>query len=250
MGFWPLAEAVLRNADIIIVVSDVRLPEMSMNKEIERKLDMYNKRTLYVLTKIDLVSSKTLEEKKKEYPNAFFISATKNIGVGKLRRAIQVVAKGMGLEEPSVGVVGYPNIGKSALINALARRAKAAVADVPGTTRGIQWVKAGGIKILDTPGVIPYEDKGSKLALIGSKSPEKIVQKDIAALRIIDMFLGKNKKALEDRFHITANEDDDSYDIMLQIGAKRGLLKKKGVVDETKTCMIIIREWQKGLLKL
>ncbi len=248
MGFWPVVENVLRNSDIVILVLDARMPELSRNSELERKVVELGKEYVSVFTKIDLISSKVLSELRKKYPNAFFVSGTRNIGIGALRKYLQITGKRIRIAEPRIGVVGYPNLGKSAIINALARRARAAIADMPGTTRGVQWIKVSNLMILDSPGVIPYEDKSSKLILLGSKHAQKTHQPGKVACDVIRMFIESNKSALEKHYKIEIKEGQEEYDILLDIGRKRGFLKRGGEVDETKTAIFIIQDWQKGKL--
>lgn len=250
MGFWPVVENVLRNSDILILVLDARMPELSKNRQLEKKIVEQGKELIIVFNKIDLISKESLKELKNSYNNAFCVSGTKNIGIKELRRHLQIMAKKMKIENPRIGVVGYPNLGKSAIINALARRARAAVADMPGTTRGTQWIKVSNFLILDSPGVIPYDDKSSKLLLLGSKHPYKTNQPEKIAFQIIDMFLEKNKPALEKKYNIIVSEGMSNYDIFLEIGKKRGYLKKGAEVDETKTAISIIQDWQKGKVNL
>jgi ribosome biogenesis GTPase A len=250
MGYWPVVEDMMDSADILIVLMDARMPEMSRNSEIERKILKKGKESVDVFTKMDLITPANLKLLREKYPKSFFVSGTKNIGVSDLRRHLQIMAKRMGIEEPKIGVVGYPNLGKSALINALARRARAAVADMPNTTRGVQWVRAGGLRILDSPGVIPYEDKSTKLTILGSKHPEKISDPMHVALQIIRMFTASNKAGLEKAYNVEIKELTEPYDIMLEIGKKRGFLKKGGEVEETKTAITIVKDWQKGKLVL
>ncbi len=252
MGFWPLVDKIIRNADILVLIGDARMPELSINKELERKCIRLKKPFIFVFNKIDLLNKEEIENLKRNYRGAFLVSGTNNIGIRELRRNLLIMAKRMKIEEPGIGVVGYPNVGKSAIINALAHRRRTEVADKPGTTRGIQWVKAGSLRILDTPGVIPYEDKTGKLVLIGSKSPDDISNPEKDALQIINILVKRDKKILEDKYKIETNEEnlEESYDILLKIGKKRGFLKKKGEVDETKTAIVIIRDWQKGRLRV
>ena len=55
-----------------------------------------------------------------------------------------------------VAVVGFPNVGKSALINRLSGRAICQSASRPGVTRQLKWVRvADNIDLLDSPGVLP-----------------------------------------------------------------------------------------------
>ncbi|MBI2632490.1 50S ribosome-binding GTPase [Candidatus Pacearchaeota archaeon] len=249
MGFWPLAERVLREANIILLVGDARMPLLSKNSEIERKSEILKKPLVYVYNKIDLLSNNSLIDAKNNYKEAFFVSASKNLGIKGLRKHLQITAKKLGIKEPKIGVVGYPNVGKSAVINALARRAKAEIADMPGTTRGVQWIKAGGLDILDSPGVIPYKDKSSDLVLIGSKSPDKISNPDKVAFEIIQLFISKDKKKLEEFYGINFPPVEEHGDILIKIGRRRGFLKKGGEVDETKAAISLIRDWQKGRLR-
>ena len=250
MGFWPVVENVLKNSDILLLILDARMPELSKNRQLEKKIIEQGKQLIVVYNKIDLINDADLKKLKIDYPNAFFVSGTKNIGIRELRKHLQILAKKLRFENPRIGVVGYPNLGKSAIINALARRARAAVADMPGTTRGTQWIKLSNFLILDSPGVIPYDDKSSKLLLLGSKHAYKTNQPEKIALQIIDMFLEKNKKSLQERYSITLNDKMTNYDIFLEIGKKRGFLKKGAEVDETKTAIFIIQDWQKGRVKL
>lgn len=250
MGYWPVVENVLKNSDIVLLVLDARMPELSRNKELERKIINYGKELIYVYTKIDLLSPGLLSNLKKTYPDGYFVSGTKNIGIRELRRELQMTAKRMKLEMPRVGVVGYPNLGKSAIINALARRARALVADMPGTTRGTQWIRVGGLLVLDSPGVIPYEDKSTKLLILGSKHAHKTYMPEKVACDIIKMFLDGNRRSLFEKYKLTDTGQTDTYEIMVEIGKKRGYLKKGGEVDETKTAIAIITDWQKGKVML
>jgi len=250
MGYWPVVEDMMDSADIILVVHDARMPEMSRNKELERKIAKKAKIFIDVFTKMDIVSPHNLKGLREKYKDSFFVSGTKNLGVSNLRRHIQILAKRMKIEEPKIGVVGYPNLGKSALINALARRAHAAVADMPNTTRGVQWIKAQGLRIMDSPGVIPYEDKSSKLTILGSKHPEKISDPLQVALDVVQMFVSSNKAELERAYKIDIKELTEPYDILVEIGKKRGYLKKGGEIEEVKTAITIVKDWQKGKLVL
>lgn len=250
MGYWPVVEDMIVNADIIVLVGDARMPELSMNSELIRKVHKHGKELVIAFNKTDLVNKERLNELKNKYIGDFFVSGTKSVGINDLRRHLQILARRLKINEPKIGVVGYPNIGKSALINALARRARALIADMPGTTRGVQWIRAGGLRILDSPGVIPYEDKSSKLVLLGSKHPEKIEDPVKSALDVLEMFTSSNKLGLEERYRIKVEPLTESYEILIEIGRKRGYLKKGGEVDETKAAITIVKDWQKGKLVL
>lgn len=257
MYFWKLVAEVIKKADIILFIADARMPELSRHADFEALFakkqteSMTPKIRIIVFNKKDLVSGQRLKDLEKEFSDAFFVSATKNEGIGILRRHIQILAKSMKRHEPKVGVVGYPNVGKSAVINTLARRARARVTDKPGTTRGIQWVKAGSLRILDSPGVIPLRVREDTLALIGSKRAEKLAHPDLLAIKIIHLLLEQDPTLLAGRYGLSREDITQSADeILLLIGKKRGFLSKGGVVDEMKTALMIVHEWQKGKLKV
>ena len=52
-------------------------------------------------------------------------------------------------------IVGIPNVGKSTLINKLAKRSIAQTGNKPGVTKQQQWIKVGNaLQLLDTPGTL------------------------------------------------------------------------------------------------
>ncbi|MEK6893796.1 MAG: GTPase [Nanoarchaeota archaeon] len=249
MGFWPVVQNILRKADIIVLVADARMPELTINLELKAQVESNGKIGVLIFNKIDLIPEEDLKKLKSDYPSAFFVSGIKNRGISNLKRELLIMGKRAGFKEPIVGMVGYPNVGKSAIINALAHRARAAISSIAGTTKGPQWIKAGSLKVIDSPGVIPFEDKNSKLGLIAAKNPEKINVPERVAVKIIEMFIEKNPKKLAEYYKLSDEQlNNDSYEILLEIGAKRGYLSKGGIVDEKKTSIQLIRDWQKGKL--
>ncbi len=248
MGFWPVVIDVIKNTDIIVVVADARMPELSINEELLEKMRYYQREHILAFTKIDLLSQHQSKQLRSRYPGAFFVSGIKNRGISYLKRGLQMIAKKLKIEEPRIGIVGYPNVGKSAIINALAHRRRAAVADISGTTRGVQWVKTGSLRILDTPGVIPLEDSSVELTLIGAKGVEKLSHPEKIAVLILERMMFAEPEALKEYYRI--NElPSDKEGLMEEIARKRGFLRKGGLIDEHRTAVSIIRDWQHGKLK-
>lgn len=249
MGHWPQAMRAIKDADVILLILDARSPELSRNKDLERKLKETGKEFWIVFNKTDLISPERLKELKARNRDAFFVSAVSREGIGKLRESLVEIAK---REEVKleVGIVGYPNVGKSMITNSLAKAHKATVSSKAGTTVGVQWVSSEYFKIIDSPGVIPFEDDEVKLGILGAKNPEKLVNSEAVALEIIAIFLDDEPKKLEKAYGIVIEKSDEEYEIMLKIGMAKKLLKKGGVVDEGRTALMIIREWQLGKLRV
>jgi ribosome biogenesis GTPase A len=247
MGFWPVVLNVLRNSDVVLLLVDARMPEISRNSEIIDKVENMNKRLVLVFNKSDLISRKEVEKLKKEFSGAFFISATKKIGVGKLKEVLDNMAENWNKPSLRIGLVGYPNIGKSTLVNLLAPGAKAKVSSMSGTTKKTQWIRAGKLRFMDSPGVIPFGDRKVQIGMTAAKDPHKIKNPEKVAIRIIEFLTSKDSSVLKKVYGVSK---EDPYEIFEAIGMKRGFLVKGGEVDENRTAVKIIDDWQRGRISL
>ncbi|KAF5030049.1 GTPase Der [anaerobic digester metagenome] len=148
-----------------------------------------------------------------------------------------------------VGTLGYPNVGKSSVINGVTGRHRASTSPVSGHTKGVQHVDAGShIMFMDTPGVIPFDENDEYVqGLLGIKDSTHLKDPVGVALMIIDKMLAENRTALESFYNVTL-ESPDSYSVLEQIGRKCNFLQKKGEIDEMRTATKIIGDWQNGLL--
>lgn len=240
-NFWRIVNEIIREADIILEVLDARMIEETRNEEVENKVKKADKKLIYVLNKCDLVDKKELEKKKKalKLNPCIFVSSTEFLGTTLLRREILKQNKG---EPCTVGVLGYPNTGKSSLINALAGRGGAKTGQEAGKTRGRQHIRVDKkILLIDTPGVLPYkQDDEIRLSIIGSKNPQNVKDPDLVAMKIIEISNAKEYYNVE---------GCDSELILENIGLKLKKMKKGGEVDIRNTSIKIIQDWQKGKIK-
>ena len=246
--YWQVVEKIIRESNIILEILDARMPEISRNEEIEEKVKNSGKELIFILNKSDLVPNYYLSKKRKKFPGkVFYLSAKDNQGMDKLRSYIFALSKKH--ENIKVGVLGYPNTGKSSVINSLVRRKKSPVSSRAGTTHGPQWVSMkGNILIIDSPGVIPLKENDEiRHALIGSRNVEKIKNKEIVAGKIIELFIDKKKIS---EFYEIKIENENPENILEAIGEKRAFIKKGGLIDEMRTAEQIIRDWQTGRLRL
>jgi len=249
-GFWPVVGNVIRNSDILLLVLDARMPEISRNKELEAKIERFEKPMFRVMTKMDLLSGPEIEKLRGKYPDAFFVSGTENTGFKRLKTGIMIEGKRMGLKTVRVGVVGYPNMGKSAIINCLAKGARTKVSNVAGTTRGTQWVRVGDLRIIDSPGVIPFSDRDErKLGLLVAKNPEKLRNPEETAKEILSFLLDKSPEGVKKYFKVTL-ESNNPHELFEEIMKQRHYFLKGGVLDEHRAALDIIREWQNGKLNI
>src|SRR3989344_4401528 len=135
-SYQELVDIVLRTADIILLVIDARKVHESINRDIEKDVTKRRKRVIYVINKCDLVQKEDIKELKVK--NYVRISALNHLGTTKLLKKINELARG---REVTVGVVGFPNTGKSTLINALKEKKSAPTSPVSGYTKGLQKIR-------------------------------------------------------------------------------------------------------------
>lgn len=270
-AYWDLISRIIKESDLVLEVLDARLIELSRNEEVENLVEEIDRPMLFVINKSDLVSKDSLKEQVKilnKKGDVVFVSAKRPKDVKVLLYAIKKIFKKHGKREATVrqfgdpkiktreakgeivvGILGYPNVGKSSIINALAHKKKVKVSKKAGTTHGIHWVKATNeIKLIDSPGVIPLrKDDEVRYALIGAKT-DKIKDPSIVAHALIKLFLVNNPKNFNKFYDVKINEDVD--DVVEQIGNKKSYLLKGNVVDEFRVSSDIVRDWQSGRLKL
>ncbi len=246
MAFWKIINRVIDESNILIEVLDARFPELTRNKEIEDKIVKKDKKLLFVINKCDLVDKEILEDQKKELKKTapcVFISSKGHLGTNYLREAIMKLSKG---KEVKVGVLGYPNTGKSSLINALKGRQAAKTSSMSGYTKAKQLIRVSGkIQFLDTPGVYSYKEKDiDTLAIFSAVDYTKIKDPDIAAYKIIEMFKEKICKHYDIKF-------DKSPEIILEnLAKKKNKLKKGNELDMIATSKELLKDWQKGKISL
>jgi ribosome biogenesis GTPase A len=250
-SYKALVKDVIKKADVLLEVIDAKFPDETRNSEVEREIIRLKKPFIIVINKSDLVSREKLEKTKARLSKispVIFVSSKDRSGTTMLRHQILASAAMKG-QDILVGTLGYPNVGKSSVINGVTGRHKASTSPVSGHTKGVQHVDAGSrIMFIDTPGVIPFDEKDEYLqGLLGIKDATHLKDKIGVALKIIEKVLAENKAALEASYNVTI-KDETSYDVLEIIGRQCNFLQKKGEVDETRTATRIINDWQNGLL--
>ncbi len=252
-SYRKITKDVIKKADVLLEVVDARFPEDTRNNEVERDIARAKKPFIIVLNKCDLVSKENLEKTKSRLSKiapTVFVSSKDRSGTTILRHKILETANMKG-HEVLVGSLGYPNTGKSSVINAVTGRHKASTSSISGHTKGVQLVNAGSrIKFIDTPGVIPFGENDEHIqGLLAVKDATHLQDPIGVALTIIKKICVENKTVLESFYHITI-EGQDAYEVLELIGRQSNFLKKKAEVDETRAAVKIINDWQKGLLTI
>lgn len=242
-NFWKIVNQVIKKSDIVLEILDSRLFNETRNKEIEDKVRQSGKKIIYVINKCDLMPKEKMEIVKKKLKPSVFVSSKERYGITKLLHLILRYASNK--DKTIIGVVGYPNTGKSSVINALKGRASASTSPVSGHTKGQQLIKIHSkIYLIDTPGVLPYSEKNeTKHVLISSISPSRIKDPDLAVIDLMKKYPGK----IENHYKVKKNTDYEKT--IANIALKHNKLLKKGIPDIKTMSKKIIHDWQKGIIK-
>ena len=254
-------ESKVKLVDVIIELFDARAPISSINENLAKITA--NKKKLVVLTKIDLAdpeqNKKWAEELNKRFDASLCLDLKKNNAEILLSKAVvelgkdkwaKEMAKGMKPQPIRAMIIGIPNVGKSSLINRLAKRKAAGVQNKPGYTRGEQWIKVNkDFLLLDTPGILPmaYENpkKAANLALIGAIR-EDILPNEQLGEYLLKFLRERYPSSLLGRFDI--KEIGDRLTVLNQIAERRKLVNSVGENDIVRAEALLLKEFKDGLL--
>jgi ribosome biogenesis GTPase A len=247
----------LKLVDVVIEVRDSRILMSSKHPKIEKWVE--GKSHILVCNRIDAISSTAKSQWTRWFTEqdrmAYFTDAQVGKGMVDLLKAAQVAGekvnerrKGRGMLPRPVRavVVGFPNVGKSALINRLLKKKVVASANKPGVTRQLRWIRISNeIELLDTPGVIPPllhdQEAALKLAIcddIGQAAYDNV----LVAAAAVDLLIQLNAK-LSSRYIIDPATVTSGIEYIHQVA---DLNKFQGDLD--KVARLILYDFRKGKL--
>ena len=264
----------LKLVDIVIELLDARIPISSQNPDIAQITK--NKKKLIVLNKCDLANENENKKWIKYFEEKGIPAVLTDSNTGKgIKECIAKIEEIMSeelkvqAEKGRIGrkiramILGIPNVGKSSFINRIAKRVTAGVGNKPGVTKQKQWIRINeNIELLDTPGVLwpkfESEEVALHLAFTGTIK-EDILQRIEIAYELVKFLLENERKILCERYKLENQyiektlkqeqaENINIYEIMQEIGRKRGCIISGGNIDDEKTAKIILDEFKNGKL--
>ncbi|KAF2401428.1 hypothetical protein EJ06DRAFT_581564 [Trichodelitschia bisporula] len=292
-AFDKVFKQVVDQADVVLYVLDARDPEGTRSREVERQImtaDGGNKRLILILNKIDLVPPPVLKawltHLRRYFPtlplrasmpasNARTFDHKQLTVKGtseSLFKALKSYAQAKSLKRAiSVGVIGYPNVGKSSVINALTSRMGAKTAACPvgaeaGVTTSLRQVKLDNkLKLLDSPGIVfpaasgatgkaAKAEEQARLILLNAIPPKEIDDPVPAVTLLL-----KRLSASQDMFDkllkvydlppLMSTGGDITSDFLVQVARKRGRLGRGGVPNVHAAAQTVITDWRDGRIQ-
>lgn len=269
---------VVTGADVILQVLDARDPVGTCSKAVEEMvLADSRKKLVYVLNKADLVPRDVLagwlKYLRRSHPAIPFKCNTQN-QKGNLGQAVGKVSsqqesalktnQAIGAEELigllknyarigdsksiiSVGCVGFPNVGKSSLINSLMRTRAVGVSSTPGFTKVAQEVILDkNIRLIDSPGIVFADGDSAATALRNCVNVEELV--DI--LTPIQAILERCPQGyLMELYGIPKFKAQDCMSFLALVAKATGKLKKGGIPNTDAAARSILHDWNNGKIK-
>ena len=244
--------------DAVAEVVDARIPQSSRNPDLKEIIG--NKPHIILLNKCDMadgnITKQWIDYYKQSGTTAIAIDCKSGKGINAFKDTVKTVLadkleaykeKGMVGKPLRVMVVGIPNVGKSSFINKIAGKTRAKAENRPGVTRGNQWFTIDKqLELLDTPGVLwpKFEDQtvGEHLAFTGAVK-DRILDTELLAMRLLEILSANYPDYLKKRYG-ELDFSVDSYDLLCEIGKKRGMVIRGGETDTERAANMLLEEYR------
>eukprot|EP01006_Ploeotia_vitrea_P044605 TRINITY_DN66840_c6_g2_i1.p1 TRINITY_DN66840_c6_g2~~TRINITY_DN66840_c6_g2_i1.p1 ORF type:complete len:587 (+),score=66.32 TRINITY_DN66840_c6_g2_i1:237-1763(+) len=257
---WNELYKVIDSSDVLLMVLDARDPMGTRCAAVEKylKKEKKFKSLIFVLNKIDLVPEWSHRRwtaiLSTEYPTIPFQSSITNPhGKGNLislvRQYSKLFKQNRNSQFVSVGLIGYPNVGKSSVINTIRGKKVCNVAPIPGETKVWQYVALSKrVYLIDCPGVIHSTEGNTPTEAIlkGVVRVERLGNEDktdhiATVLTMID------KQKMADSYGIEPTWRDQ-HEFLDMVATARGKLLPGGVPDADTAARMVLFDWQRARL--
>lgn len=252
----------LKLVDAAVEIVDARIPMSSRNPEMDSLTA--GKPRLIILNKADLADEASTKRWMAYFRGqgmaALAVDCKSGRGCNQFNGALRDLLSDLVEKWESKGahrairamIVGIPNVGKSSFINRMNKGGKAKVEDRPGVTRQNQWfVIEGGTQLLDTPGVLwpKFEDQmvAMRLAFTGAIK-DQILDLEEMACELLGVLRSDYPNLLMERYKIASPINEDNWELLQEIGRKRGMLISGGEVNTERAAIMLLDEYRGGKL--
>lgn len=257
-----LAEEI-KQVDVVLEMRDARLPLVTGNTGLDRLI--HNRKRVILFNKSSLADPAVSAVWRGYFQSGgltvLFLDADSGKGINLIYPLVnELVAdsrahlKKRGIRPPMsrLLVAGIPNVGKSTLINRMARRKRLETAPTPGVTKAVEWVNLRDrYMLMDTPGLIlpRLEQSGEtfKMGWIGAFK-DSILGEEKLGTTLLEYLLKNHPQGLAEHYKIEIAPGAGSHSILEQIGLKRGHLRPGGTFDPVITAAHLLTDFRNGKL--
>lgn len=247
---WNELYKVLDSSDVLLYVLDARDPMGTRSPHLEKYLKS-RKPIIFILNKVDLVPVPVTKRWKvllsREYPTLAFHASMRNpFGKGALIGLLRQFGRlHADKKQIAVGVIGYPNVGKSSIINTLRSKLVCKVAPIAGETKVWQYVTLmRRIHLIDCPGVVyPTGDTEADLVLKGVIRVEYLRQPEL----YVDTVMARVRPEHLTRQYGVSDWRDTEHFLEL-VARQAGKLLKGGEPDLACVSKMLLNDFQRGKL--
>lgn len=261
--------------DVVIELLDSRIPISSQNPNIAEITK--NKKKIIVLNKCDLSDEKQnklwVEYFKSKNIPAVLVDSNSGKGIDNFIKEVEKIMqvdleqhaqKGRTGRKIRAMILGIPNVGKSSFINRIAKRTSAGVGNKPGVTKQKQWIRINEkVELLDTPGVLWPKFESNEVALhlaFTGTIKEDVLDRIEVAYELTKYLIKEYPEKLCQRYQLKEEyikeimkqehqpENQNIYEIMQEIGRKRGCIISGGNIDDEKMSKMLLDEFKNGIL--
>uniref|UniRef100_A0A8C8B3B3 Nucleolar GTP-binding protein 2 n=1 Tax=Otus sunia TaxID=257818 RepID=A0A8C8B3B3_9STRI len=248
---WGELYKVIDSSDVVVQVLDARDPMGTRSPHVESylKKEKHWKHLIFVLNKCDLVptwaTKRWVAVLSQEYPTlAFHASLTNPFGKGAFIQLLRQFGKlHSDKKQISVGFIGYPNVGKSSVINTLRSKKVCNVAPIAGETKVWQYITLmRRIFLIDCPGVVyPSGDTETDVVLKGVVQVEKIKSPEDHISAVLER---AKPEYIRKTYKIDSWKDPEEF--LEKLAARTGKLLKGGEPDMQTVSKMVLNDWQRG----
>lgn len=274
-AYYKEFKKVVDAADVVLEVLDARDPLGCRCPQVEEAVlsSGVNKKLVLILNKIDLVPRQIVDQWLKylrnEFPTIAFKASTQNqrqnlhqskvslslasgdllatsacLGADTLLKLLGNYCRNKDIKTAiTVGIVGFPNVGKSSIINSLKRCKACTVGATPGVTKSMQEVHLDKhVKLLDSPGIV-MDSRNSDSAVI-LRNCVKVESIDDPVPAVEAILKRCNKRQVMEKYLVP--DYTDVHEFLSHLGKRLGKLKKGGIPNVIAAGKTVLKDWNSG----